>query len=64
MVITDSIVLASFLHSCSNFVPRMCNRVAHVVAKYGLSSELHTTWNGNFSDWVCDEDSLDVPISA
>lgn len=61
VVVMDVINLARLFHSISfSFVRRNFNRVAHVIAKYALSIELATTWNGDFPDWVCSQASLDV----
>lgn len=63
VVIKDSVYLASRLNPCSfNFVPRSCNRVANVIAKYALFLALPTTWQRNFRGWVCREAALDVPV--
>lgn len=61
VIIKDSLNLARFFNSCSfNYVSSTCNRVADVIAKYALSLDLPTSWQGNFPHWVCREASLDV----
>lgn len=61
VIIKDSLNLVRFFNSCSfNYVSRTCNRVADVIAKYALSLDLPTSWQGNFPHWVCREASLDV----
>lgn len=59
--ITDTLYLISYVHSFSfSFVCRDCNRVAHVLTKHALNIELPATWKGNFSNWVCRENTLDT----
>lgn len=56
VIIRDTTSLSLSFHDVSfSFVSRDCNRVAHVVAKYALSIELPTTWDGNIPDWICRE---------
>lgn len=61
VVIFDILELARNLCSCSfHYIPRSCNRVAHLVAKHALSLDLLLTWLDNFPIWAQLEALLDI----
>ncbi|KAI8572681.1 hypothetical protein RHMOL_Rhmol01G0218700 [Rhododendron molle] len=63
VIISDILSFGSRFNSCSFvFVPRNCNRVANVLAKYVLFQESTITWLRDFPSWVNREASLDVSL--
>ncbi|KAI8549596.1 hypothetical protein RHMOL_Rhmol06G0037300 [Rhododendron molle] len=63
VIIRDTLSFDSRFNSCSfNFVPRNCNRVANILAKYTISLETPITWLQDFPSWVHREASLDFSL--
>lgn len=61
VIIRDSFVFSSSLISVSSqYVPRICNRVADRIAKYALSLDSTRNWLGDIPSWIQRETSLDL----
>lgn len=63
VIIQDVISLSESLVSISyNFIPRSCNRVADLAAKYALSIVAPMSWEDNFPTWAQLEADLDSSV--
>lgn len=64
VVILDTLALARNFQSCSfSFIPRTCNRVAHLIATYMPHLfDSPWAWLGDFPIWAQAEASLDVSL--